>query len=649
MYSPTDMSENEAKEAILRLSHFDPTFVDEYGNQVIDYLVLDALASYGPLIVVTASEVRECIKSRFLLDFADEEINASAKRLAQTNMVNPIEVPRGEKLRFQILSEAASRIQHNLAEIKDLEEEVLNGWKEELSQKYAEYPVVKDRIELIAANLQAFMSQMFSRHGIECVAILYPESPKTREWLDFIGTDILDSLPSIDPFVDEIVKLETPNFFRNADPKRMAYITNLLNSSFMWHLIQVDERCSRLLQTVTDGQQLYLDNNILYSLVGFDGQNMLSATHTMLNWATRLGYQLGVTNKTVDEFRGSLDWHMKELKQKPPIPRELARIAADNLENDSFISCYWDEFARNGITIEEFVFEKSHLEDVLEGLGINQTNEFRQDIEESQQLQNEESILRSSTGKTEAHIVTHDAFHRLFIDKLRNGPKYNFSEAVAWFLTNDCQLPVYDKAARKGKPCLPFCITGDQWVQVNRPLLMRTTNQADYYQSLYALLARPFLRTMFAASTMERAYGEVLGRLGRYKEMNPQLALSITADKHFMVTVASETNEQKKEEAIDNAIVDLATELQRDKESLAKSIEKKDLNLKELEERLGAVEAEIRDRETQYKKQNEEVSKELHGEKTQRESARTKQAKTPVPFLDAISPISAPPLWIGHG
>lgn len=343
-YSLVGTVPSEMKDAIFRLAHFDPTFTDEYGNQVIDYLALDALATYGPLIVVTASEVKEHIKSVFKLDFAEEEINASAKRLGRRNMVNYIEVERGEKPKFQVLPDAASEIQDNLNQIREIEEEVINSWREEVFSKYKEYPIVKDKIELIAENLQLFMSKMFIRHGVECVAILYPESSKSQQWLSSIESYILEALPKIDPFVDEIVKLEIPSFFKSPDHERKLYITNLFNSSFFWHLIQVDEKCSKLLQKVTRGQNLYLDNNILYSLAGFDGINMLKAAHTMLNLAKRLGYKLGVTSKTIDEFHDSLDWQMKQLKQKPPLPKELARIPAENLEKDSFLTCYWDEF-----------------------------------------------------------------------------------------------------------------------------------------------------------------------------------------------------------------------------------------------------------------------------------------------------------------
>lgn len=591
----------EMKQAIFRLAHFDPTCRDEYGNQVVDYLVLDSLATYGRL-KVTALEIRENIKKCFRLDFEEPEINASGKRLGQKGIITYEEGERLERPTFQILPEIEQGIANNLAQIQELENEVIQDWREELCNKYKEYPVIKDNVERVVENLQLFTSKMFIRHGVECVALLYPEEQKTQRWLKGVESSILESLPRIDSFTDAIVMLEVPSFFRNPDSKRKLYITSLFNSSFFWHLLQVDEKCSKLLRQVTKGQRLYLDNNILYSLVGLDGANMLQSVHSMLKLARALGYELWVTTKSVDEFHESLNWQMRELKLKPPLPSELARIAIEHLGEDSFLTCYWRDFVNNGTSIEEFVAEKSHLEDILQGLNIRTTNEFREDIEGSQDLLDEESILHSiCITEMSKHIIEHDAFHRIFISKIRGGPKYRFSEAVAWFLTHDSKLPVFDRAARKGKSYLSFCLTSDQWVQINRPLLTRTANQEEYDESFHILVTQPFLRTMMSAFSLDKAYNEVLGRLARYRKMNPQLALNLVTDTHFMVTMASETDEEKIGQEIENKFVDIATQLQSEKETLEKDIQSE---------------------RAKIQKQIEGLQKSLENAKTEREAAK---------------------------
>lgn len=86
----------EIKQTIFRLAHFNPTCNDEYGNQVLDYLVLDSLAMYGQL-VVTAIQIKENIKNSFRLDFEETEINLSGRRLSQKGMINYLSEEKREK------------------------------------------------------------------------------------------------------------------------------------------------------------------------------------------------------------------------------------------------------------------------------------------------------------------------------------------------------------------------------------------------------------------------------------------------------------------------------------------------------------------------------------------------------------------------
>ncbi len=604
--------QDDVKQAICRLAHFNPTCQDEYGNQVLDYLVLDSLAALGGL-KATAVDVKRHLKGTFHLDFEEPEINASGKRLGGRNLIIYKEGERFERPRLEILPETEHTITGNCLEVQNRENEVLEEWKMELSERYKGNRSVIDKIDCIVDNLHVFTSKMLKKHGTESVALLYPEDNKAQAWLTESEKIILEELPSIDSFTDAIVRLEIPRFFKNPDNQRRDYISSLFNSSFFWHLIQVDEKCSKLLRKVITGQRLYLDNNILYSLVGFHGADMLQSVHSMLKFAGELGYDLWVTTKTVDEFQESLRWQKKELKQKPTLPAELARIAIDNLEEDSFVTSYWKELAKNRTTIDEFIADRSHIESILDGLDIEKTNKHRKDIEESQELLDEESVLQTVVkGEIHESVLEHDAFHRIFINKVRKGPKFNFGDAIAWFLTHDSKLPVYGRVARRGKGYLPFCITTDQWVQINRPLLARTSNEKEYEESFHVLVTQPFLRTITSSFSLEKAYNEVLGRLNRYQSMNPELALKVATDTHFMVSMALETDEAEKQEKIESKVVDVAATYLSQIKTLEKQIDVERNRGKELEHKFGDLEKnyELQEKEIQIVKDNLETTAE---------------------------------------
>ncbi len=573
---PNGIGVDELKRVLFRFAHFDPNCKDGYGNQAIDYIVLEALSTYGQL-KVTSTNLRECIKSCFRLEFEEDEIDACAQRLAKQGIILYEERGKFERPLLQILPKTEEEISKRLADIQKLDIDVIEEWKGELCKKYKDYPPITEKIDSIVANLQLFFVKMIIRHGVESVALIYPDDPKSQKWLSEVERGIFEVLPKIDPFLDEVAKIEIPKFFRDSNSKRRIYFNGIFNSSFFWYLLQIDDKCSKLIQEVLKGQILILDNNILYSLVGLHGSSIFRSVHSMLILAKSLGYELMVTTKTVDEFHNSLNWHFKELKQKPPIPAELLLIALDNLGVNSFLTCYWNEFIKRGSSIDEFVAEKSHIESILEGLKIKITNQFRAEIETSQAYIDEQSILRNIVGNlVNENIIAHDAFHRVLITKLRKTHKHQFHEATAWFLTHDTKLPEYDRIARKGEAYLPFCLTTNQWIQINRPLLARTASEEDYEESFYVIVTQPFLRTMISDRLIEKAYANVLTRMARFKNLSPQLASSIAMDVHFMLSVATETDIKMIDEKIENKFIDLTENLGREKQTLELIIKSKE-------------------------------------------------------------------------
>ena len=71
---------HEIKMRISRLANFDPTCKVEYGYQVLDYLVMDALAINPALVPVTLSEIKTNIKEK-LLNSEDARIRKLAEEL----------------------------------------------------------------------------------------------------------------------------------------------------------------------------------------------------------------------------------------------------------------------------------------------------------------------------------------------------------------------------------------------------------------------------------------------------------------------------------------------------------------------------------------------------------------------------------------
>ncbi len=605
-YNPKN-NKQEMKEGLVRLSHFNPSYTDDYGNQVLDYFVLDALSSYENGISTTPTILKEIIKDTFLLDFDEAEIDASSRRLSEKGIVDyKSGKNRGTPPTIIIDASQKDKIHKNLNEIRKLEVDVYAEWHYELKSKYKKLSLVIEHFKEIDVALRYFISEILLQHGIQSVSLLYPESEKTNIWLDSIENNIFENIKGIDKELGNILRIELPLFLQSCDPKRRKYIVNLFNSSFYWHLVHLDSRCSNLMRNVISGQRLYLDNNILYSCVGLDGAYVLKAVHSLLTYANDLEYELWVTSKTIDEFHNSLNWRIKNSSHRPKTPRQLAEIAIQVLKPNNFIVTYWNEFVQTGLTIEEFINEKSYLEPILSALNIQVSNEFREEIENSEEIKDEMSILNDMcNGQLHENIVEHDSFHRILIKKIRKGYKHHFSDAKAWFLTNDSKLPKYGRIAQRGKHYLPFCITSDEWIQINRPLLVRTVNQEDYEKSFHAIISQPFLRSMIPINNLDTQYENIIAKLSKFENMNPHIALRIITDNHFMSTLLHIENDEMLDEMLENQFVNIAEELLDENIELESKLKSSTIELKKLRTDLSKLE----DALAQYKQQNNNVEK----------------------------------------
>ncbi|MCG6190078.1 hypothetical protein [Maribellus maritimus] len=566
------------KTALFKLAFFEPNLSDEKDNQILDYLVLECITAHSPMLECNSAEVAKYIKTTFSIEFEEAEILSSAERLQEKENIIIIEsAKKYVSPRFKLMK-ADSDINQN--KIVELEERVFGDWSDYLIKKYEKF-VTESNVEKLVQSFQTFLSKMLVLHGKESVATLYPDNPKTQKWLDKINGEIIKELPKLGKELDIIQQIEIPLFFKSDEKNRKDYLNNLFNASFLWHLIQIDDACTEYFKKTIEGQILVLDNNILFSLIGLHGTELLNAVHNLMNYATELGYELIVTTKTLDEFYNSIQKNTEKALKSPLYSKEIALAAIDVLETNTFLVSYWKEFINNGLAIEEFALEKSHINNILKGYGIKLTEQFREEIEKSEELKDEESLLREScsTGNFSQSVIEHDAFHRIFIKKLRNGFKYKFSEAKAWFLTHDSKLPTYAHHALKGRRALPFCISTNEWMQVNRPFLKR--NNSEYEKSFQVLVTQPFLRTALSNFKVDKVKEKLLSKLNRYNNMDTQLAFDLTTDVHFLYSLSKEKNDEKVEEKIDNAILEINQNLRDENKDVYEILEKQEIENQE--------------------------------------------------------------------
>ncbi len=597
--------------ALFKLAFFEPNLTDENNNQVLDHLILDCITAHSPMLECNSLEIVDYIKNTFTIEFDEAEILAGAKRLEKKEAI--IIIDSGNKKigpRFTLLD---GKTDANQNKIQKLEEIVFSEWTGYLVNKYRHHITETNSNRLIAI-LQAFITKMLVLHGKESVATLYPDNPKTQKWLDEVQEDIINDLPKLGSELDFILQIEIPYFFKDDNENRKEYLNNLFNASFLWHLIQIDDTCSEYFKQTVKGQTLMLDNNIIFSLIGLHGNELLIGIHNLLKYANKLDYKLIVSTKTLDEFYESILKNTEKAYESVAFSKNIALAAIDVLESNNFLVSYWKEFTRNGLAIEEFAVEKSHIKNILEGFNIEIIDDFREEIEKSQELIDEESLLRASCpyGSFSQSIIEHDAFHRILIKKFRKGYKYKYSKAKAWFLTHDSKLPVYAHFALQGRKALPFCISTNEWIQINRPFLSRINDSEEFERSFQTLVTQPFLRSVLSSFKVDRIKEKLLMNLNRYKNIGTQLAFDMATDIHFLYTLSKEKSDSSFEQKVEDEIIVKNKLLKEENKEIYVLLDEIEIQNKEKLDNLKSNLEDVKNQLSEKTKNQDQLSSELY-------------------------------------
>lgn len=521
--------QKENIDIISRLSSFEPFYKDSIGNQLIDYLVLDALLD-NKKNYIEINKIENYIKKMYNIKFELTEIKYSIRNLKNKEMVEFITDAKGNPICARIKVNILKKIKENIDRFKKLEKKVFERWKSQIFKELSRMKEVetaekvKNKIDLMEENLKVFISKMFVKHGIECVAILYPKSRKLKEWLGLIKNPIFNVLPSIDESVDNVLeKIGITTFFMGKHVDTRAYINNLFNSSFYWHLIQIDKKCSQILsKKKINGQKLFLDTNFLFSLAGLHEKYKDKNAKSVLNCSRNLGYKLFVTNRTLREFNDS----MNSKYNKEKFIKEVGGGKWNLIYNKWIIN----------------------QDKTLKEKNITKTDLYQKIIEESEEYLNEQKILRANCKQeTLENIIKHDAFHKVLIKKIRgNDDKIiKISNAKAWFLTEDIKLINYANLFIKKDIKFPYCLSVDQWIQINRPLLPRIKTKKNLNRFFFSIITTPSIRSYFSPKENLEKIKEIENYNKKCKKLGLNETLDIIMQKHFNLGINNQNQKIK--------------------------------------------------------------------------------------------------------
>ncbi|MFC1903745.1 hypothetical protein ACFLW9_02560 [Chloroflexota bacterium] len=492
------------------------------------HLVCQAMIS-SALYVLTDRQIRDLLRDLFGGNWHMAEVSHAIRELEKAGYVERIQDPEGHK--FTVKEEFRVACLREQKETEELRDGVLEQWVIEIRNKNKK--LTDEDCEILAKDLVDFIVAVFDRHGVECAALLLYGEARKEEFIKIMESVDLPTL--VDRGSLNVIRNgELLDFFRKAKDKRASFIGLFLRSSFLKSAIAIDPKFIGIVSQLFQGSIVVLDTNFLYALFGLSGTVENEVAKATIQFNKELGIRTIVHRISVKEFQRSLERHGKNLKSLTMPSRELVGALAQAVQLIGPIGAYYQRYANTGVAWDDWVRPFLAIEAMLEDMGIEVTDLYEEAIEKDKKLQEEtdriyevsrEHVERISGGQPlNIEVCRHDAFLRLFTDRLRKGKPNEFVKAGAWCVTLDSKLPRYEKIERRRLGDIPVFVLVEQWLQFIGPITPKTE---DWGALARSLLLSPYLMVSVPGAPSTERIHRTAARIAEYKNCSLQLATRI--------------------------------------------------------------------------------------------------------------------------
>jgi hypothetical protein len=540
---------------------------------VVDSLVTTALTIDPNIRARHAAEVVEAVETYFGIKFTEKDLQSSIDRLLRTGRVQ--RTPAGV---LAPAPQTQAEIKQRVQDAHQLEEAVRKEWLQSFWEEHPGRDAVADK-ELWAC-LQACMARAFERHGAQTTLLLAPSAELPAE-IDktlrtYMKEAVADTCRTVSP---ELARTAIRQFFVETTVARSRYIAQLLDGTFSFFAICVDEVTSAYLKTAIQPVSIFLDTNFVFGLLKLH-DNPLNEVSEELVEAIRehqFPFKLYYHEHTLREFQNAI-YNIRERLLSYAWTQELSRAAIRTRSLSTIELRYHEANARNPVDARAFLTKYQHVEELLKEKGFTVYREPQKSPAQIDQLEKEQTLLiakynrflvnRLGFDRAKAYrTIEHDMIVWQTVKYLRERGS-SVLDIGALFLTADQNLYAFDWNEMRPKDGTGHVILPNQLLQLLRPFLVVT---ADFDKKFAATFAIPEFRTV--ASGYTSAAAKVLGYLTTLADVTEETASRILANEVLLGKlrdVAVDAPEFKK--AIDSELIRDNEKLLRENEKLLESV-----------------------------------------------------------------------------
>lgn len=554
-----------------RLCHM--AALSKQGNTqaVVDNLVATIFAVDSKLAPTTHLEVARALNTYFSLSLGETEVRSAIDRL----------VGRGRLLRDRasrvlvLAPEVKAEVEKRIVDASDLERNVHDEWLasiEEVGQ-----PKPQDWNQQLWASLRSYMAKAFRRHGAETILLLNPALPLTDENRASLGTYLEEAVRDhCSAELHELAFKSIRDFFINNTPSRTKYVAQLLDGTFTFFALTVDQATAAYLRSNITPLKLFLDTNFIFGILDLHSNPLSDISHELVEVIKkeRLPFTLYYHQTTLEELRRTI-WALgSQLREQKGWRQETSRAALRNGNFNALELQYHEKNAESPLDVQVFLSKYEHVETLLAEFDFrifrSRASTTELDEERFRLVAEYKEYIESRQPQRPRlyEALNHDMTVWQTVKSLHNGnsPALN---AGAFLLTIDYYLYGFDWQCLRQQNTIGSVLLPNSFLQLLRPFV---SADEDLDQKFIEVFSIPEFRTSGGLHT--ETYSKVLSYINTYAGMSEETATRILADEIALQQLQEVREGTEEYQAIiESAAVRSAEQALEEKEALQREKE----------------------------------------------------------------------------
>ncbi|MCB0044633.1 MAG: hypothetical protein KDD92_04325 [Caldilineaceae bacterium] len=525
-----------------RLCHMVVLSRDEQVEAVIDDVVLTAVITSSGHVVADTEEAKEAVEGYFGIRLEDRAVQSSISRLIESGRLLA-----QKNQGFLAAPHVCSATETKITNAYELEEQVKTEWLDELARENEGWKA--EWGEQFWNALKAYMAKAFMVHGAETTLLLNPSAYKE----DVIESKLSGYLSEAvaqecSPAIVDAALRSISEFFVQDTPSRTKYLAQLLDGTFTFFALNLDEQTSEYLRGEMTPLKLFLDTNFLYSLIGLRSNQYDEFAQELVDTIRdhNLPFSLHFHSVTLRELEDTIQSHATRLRSHSwpqGLSRAIVGTAGDEINGLEY--AYHQRNAQSPLSLDAFLARFDSVYDLLTDehqLGLyNDTQETNAQRESRQELCGAyQEYLSKVRYKSKPYpAINHDMKLVQTVQYLRTNGS-SILNADALLVTLDRYLWRFDWQELRGFSRLGFTVLPTQLLQLLRPLMR---HNPDFDRRFVETFSIPEFRTARQFPSVTSKVIEYLSAFDDISEHTARRLLANTVMKERLQEVVDKDDE----------------------------------------------------------------------------------------------------------